>query len=151
MYLQVCLKSIRTKSKWYLDSGCSRRITRDKEQFNKLDAKDGGHVTFEDNAKEKIVGIEKIGNSQSLSIHHKLFVNGLKHNLLSISQLYDMGNKVTFYPKNCFVSSLNEDKIIFNGERIDNVYVINLNKIDNKDVKCLMSISHDIWTWHRRL
>ena len=70
---------------------------------------------------------------------------------LSISQLCDMGNKVTFYLKNCFVSSLDEDKVIFSGERINNVYVIDLNKIDNKDIKCLMSISHDTWTWHRRL
>ena len=62
-----------------------------------------------------------------------------------------MKNKVTFYPKNCFVSSLDEDKVIFSGERVDNVYVIDLNKIDNKDIKCLMSISHDIWTCHRRL
>ena len=62
-----------------------------------------------------------------------------------------MGNKVTFYPKNCFVSSLDEDKVIFSGERVENIYVINLNKIDNKDVKCLMTISHDIWTWHIRL
>ena len=62
-----------------------------------------------------------------------------------------MGNKVTFYPKNCFISSLDEDKVIFSGERIDNIYVIDLNKIDNKDIKCLMSISHDTWTWNRRL
>ena len=61
-----------------------------------------------------------------------LFVDGLKHNLLSISQLCDMGNKVTFYPKNYFVSSLDEDKVIFSGERVDNVYVIDLNKIDKK-------------------
>ena len=62
-----------------------------------------------------------------------------------------MGNKVTFYPKNCFVNSLDEDKVIFSGERVDNVYVIDLNKIDNKDIKCLMSISHDTWTQHKRL
>ena len=41
--------------------------------------------------------------------------------------------------------------VIFNGERVDNVYVIYLNKVDNKDIKYLMSISYDIWTWHRRL
>ena len=29
--------------------------------------------------------------------------------------------------------------------------VIDLNKIYNKDIKCLMSIFHDTWTWHRRL
>ena len=54
-----------------------------------------------------------------------------------------MKNKVTFYPKNCFVSNLNDDNVIFKGERIDNVYVIDLNDVCNKDYKCLMSISHD--------
>ena len=58
----MCLKSIRIKSKCYLDSGCSRHMTGDKEQFNKLNAMDGGHVTFRDNAKGKIVGIGEIGN-----------------------------------------------------------------------------------------
>ena len=56
------MKSTRTKSKWYLDSGCSRHTIRDKEQFNKIDAKDGGHVTFGDNVKGKIIGIREIGN-----------------------------------------------------------------------------------------
>ena len=40
-------------------------MTENKEQFYKLDAKDGGHVTFGDNAKGKIVGIGEIGNPQS--------------------------------------------------------------------------------------
>ena len=62
-----------------------------------------------------------------------------------------MGNKVTFYHKNCFVSSLDEDKVIFSGERVDNVYVIDLNKINNKYIKCLIFIFHDTWTWHKRL
>ena len=107
-------------------------MTGDKEQFNKLHAKDEGHVTFGDNAKGKIIGIGEIGNHQSLSIHHVLFVDGLKYNFLSISQLCDMKNKVTFYPKNYFISSIDEDKIIFSDERVDNIYVINLNKIITK-------------------
>ena len=45
------------KNKWYLDIGCSRNMTGDKEQFNKLDAKYGGHITFGDNEKGKIIGI----------------------------------------------------------------------------------------------
>ena len=56
------MKSTRIKSKWYLDSGCSRHMIRDKEQFNKHDAKDRGHVTFGENAKGKIIGIGEIGN-----------------------------------------------------------------------------------------
>ena len=49
------------------------------------------------------------------------------------------------------VSSLDEDNVIFSGKRVDIVYIIDLNTIDNKDIKYLMAISHDIWTWHRRL
>ena len=78
----MCLKSIRIKSKWHVDSGYSRHMTEDKEQFNNLDAKDGGHVIFGDNAKGKIVGIREIGHPQSLYIHHVLHVDGLNHNLL---------------------------------------------------------------------
>ena len=73
----MCLKFTRIKNKWYLDSGCSRHMTGDKEKFNKLDVKDGGHVTFRENAKGKIIGIGEIGNPQSLSIHHVLFIDGL--------------------------------------------------------------------------
>ena len=46
-----------------------------------------------------------------------------------------MRNKVTFYPKNCFVSSLDKDKVIFCGERVDNFYVIDLNKFITKILK----------------
>ena len=42
-YFVGVLKVYKNKNKWYLDSGCSRHMTGDKEQFNKLDAKDGGH------------------------------------------------------------------------------------------------------------
>ena len=78
-------------------------------------------------------------------------MDGLIHNLFSISQLCDMENKVTFNSKNYFISRLNNDKVIFSGERINNVYIIDLRKIDNKKYKCLMSISYNTWTWHKGL
>ena len=73
----MCLKSTKGKSQWYLDSGCSRHMTGDKDQFISLESKDGGNVTFEDNAKGKIIGIGQVGNSNSLSIHKVLLVDGL--------------------------------------------------------------------------
>ena len=98
------MKSTKGKSQWYLDSGYSRHMTGGKDQFISLESKDGGDVTFGDNAKGKIVGIGQVGNLKTLSIHKVLLVDGLKYNLLSISQLCDMGNKITFYSKNCFVN-----------------------------------------------
>ena len=51
--------------------------------------KNGGYVTFGDNVKGKIVGESKIGKSPNPTIDDVLLVDGLKYNLLSISQFFD--------------------------------------------------------------
>ena len=58
--------------------------------------KEGGVVIFEDDGKEKIIGIDKIKIIHSTYIENGLLVNNSKHNLLSISQLCDKGCKVIF-------------------------------------------------------
>ena len=68
----------------------------DKILFMELKAKSGGNVTFRDNSKGHIEGIGSIGNNSSTHIENVLLVGGLKHNLLSISQLCDKGHKVIF-------------------------------------------------------
>ena len=61
-----------------------------------METKDGGMVTFGDNGKGKIIGINSIGITPPTCIENILFVDGLKHNLLSISQLCDKDYKVIF-------------------------------------------------------
>ena len=39
------------KDKWFLDSGCSRHMTRDESKFAFFTNKKGGYVNFGDNAK----------------------------------------------------------------------------------------------------
>ena len=78
-------------SKWILDSGCSRHMTGDHNLLSTLKSKDKGTVTFRDNAKEKIIGIGNVGNPENPSIENVLLVDGLKHNLISINQLCDIG------------------------------------------------------------
>ena len=48
---------------WYLDSGCSRHMMREESQFKSLKIKEGGEVAFRGDGKEKIIGIDDIGNS----------------------------------------------------------------------------------------
>uniref|UniRef100_A0A2N9GKA7 Integrase catalytic domain-containing protein n=1 Tax=Fagus sylvatica TaxID=28930 RepID=A0A2N9GKA7_FAGSY len=60
---EVCLISKSTKDKWFLDSGCSRHMTGDKNKFTSLTLKDGGNVKFGDNSKGKIIGIVERGVS----------------------------------------------------------------------------------------
>jgi len=54
---------------------------------------EGGTVGFGRNQTGKIIGTRTIGNS-SISINNVWLVDGLRHNLLSISKLFDSGYDV---------------------------------------------------------
>ena len=86
-------------------------------------------VTFRDNIKEKIIGIGNIGITPSKYIENILLVDGLKHNLLSISQFCDKRYKVIFESSLCIVTSPNEKGIKFIEHRYGNVYMIDLNDL----------------------
>ena len=71
-----------------LDSGCSRHLTGDASLFNSLKWEEKGYVKFRDDSRGKIIAIGTIGMPPYL-IENVYLVKGLKHNLLSISQLCD--------------------------------------------------------------
>ena len=77
-------------------------------------------------------------------------MDGLKHNLLSISQLCDKGFKVIFEASHCIIKYIQNDKTIFMGHRCDTVYAINISKYDGHD-RCCSSMHDQSWLWHRRL
>jgi len=91
--LQICLKGDKKQKSLYLDSGCSRHMTGDRSLFLTLTMKEGGTVGFGGNQTGRIIGSGTIGNS-SISINNVWLVDGLRHNLLSISQFYDNGYDV---------------------------------------------------------
>ena len=132
------------KRKWYLDSGCSRYMTGDESQFITLEAKNGGMVTFGDNDKEKIIGISNIGITPSTCIKNILLVNGLKYNLLSISQLCDKSYKVIFESSMCIVTSPLDDSTRFIGHRHGNVYIVDLDNLSIQNIQYLVAINAKI-------
>ena len=69
-------------------------MTEDESNFAFLTKRKGGYVSFGNNAKGKIIGQDNTGNDTYSLIENVLLVDGLKHNLLSISQLCDKGFKV---------------------------------------------------------
>ena len=81
---------------WFLDSDCSRHMTGDKLNFLSLTAFDGGRMAFGNDKPGKIIDVGKIGKSLSHSIDNVYLVDGLQHNLLSVSQLCVRGNYVGF-------------------------------------------------------
>ena len=130
-------------------------MTGDVRQFTSLEALDGGNVTFGDNGKGKIIGTGKINITPSSCIENVLYVDGLKHNLLSISQFCDKGCKVVFESSLCIVSSLNDSDVKLIGHRHGNIYMVDLENLPIKDGQCLVAMNskniETSWLWHRRL
>ncbi|RVW84451.1 Retrovirus-related Pol polyprotein from transposon RE1 [Vitis vinifera] len=55
------------EDKWFLDSGCSRHMTEDESKFAFLTKRKGGYVTFEDNAKGRIISQDNLGKFDAKS------------------------------------------------------------------------------------
>ena len=88
-------------------------MMRDTSKFSDLTPKKHGHVTYGDNNKGKILRVGKVSKTPSTSIENILLVDGLKHNLLSISQLCDKGNRVTFDSNCCIIKGINDKQVKF--------------------------------------
>ena len=73
---------------WYLDNGYSRHMTRDRSLFKVFKTKKGGNVTFGDGSKSQIKGKGIICLLELPDIANVLYVEGLRVNLLSISQCW---------------------------------------------------------------
>jgi len=103
-------------------------MTGEKSMFLTLTMKEGGKLKFGSNQSGKIIGIGTIGNS-SISINNVWLVDGLEHNLLSISQFCDNGYDVMFGKTNCTVINKDDNSIVFKGKRIENVYKISFSEL----------------------
>jgi hypothetical protein len=96
----LVLSTQRKMNPWYIDSGCSKHMTRDKGKFLSLSERKSGNVTFGNDASVKIKrkGMVSLSNGKGKA-QDVLLVDGLKHNLLSVSQMCDRGCIVFFTSK----------------------------------------------------
>ncbi|MGV7988835.1 hypothetical protein PJP10_31165, partial [Mycobacterium kansasii] len=88
-------------SKWYLDNGCSRHMTGDKGLFTNLKDMAEGSVTFGDGSNCRIIGQRTVQLSNLPLFKNVLYIEELKHNLLSISQICDKNHNVKFTNQGC--------------------------------------------------
>jgi hypothetical protein len=122
----LVLSAQKQKNPWYIDSGCSKHMTGDKSKFLTLSEKKSGDVTFGNDAPGKIKGkgMVSLSNGKGKS-QDVLLVDGLKHNLLSVSQVCDKGCEVVFTSKDCKIKALSSGQLIAKGIRTkNNVYVL---------------------------
>ena len=95
-------------SVWYLDSGASFHMTRDKELFNDLEEKDLQiHIEMGDDGRYNATGIGTITFERDLGkpilLKYVMLVLGLKNNLVSVAMLEDRGYDVVFSDGKAFL------------------------------------------------
>jgi len=122
---------------WYLDSGSSKHMTGEKSMFINLGLKQEGHVTYGDNNKGKILGRGTIGDKSNFLTHDVPYAEGLKHNLLNISQLCDKGYQVTFKSSTYEIRQPNSQELLLIGKRVNNVYLLDISHPSS--IGCLLT------------
>ncbi|XP_013608023.1 PREDICTED: uncharacterized protein LOC106314739 [Brassica oleracea var. oleracea] len=81
---------------WYFDSGFSKHMIGNQDFIEKLEHIKGGKVTFGDGGQGKIRGVGVMERADLPRLINVYFVDGLKANLISVSQLCDDGLEVFF-------------------------------------------------------
>ncbi|KAG9442463.1 hypothetical protein H6P81_018317 [Aristolochia fimbriata] len=113
---------------WYFDSGCSRHMTGNAGNLTDIHREDGGQVTFGDGAKGAVIGRGRLKVDGLPKLENVLLVNGLKANLLSISQLCDQNLHVRFTKEGCVVEDDRRQSILERTRTSDNCYKLNMSQ-----------------------
>jgi len=111
---------------WLLTSHDRRKYI-----FQCLTPMHGGTITLGRNWKGKITEVGKIDIHPYPPIENFLFVKGLKHNLLSISQLCDNGHNASFNKEGCIAQNTIVT-LLFTAKRKGNMYKSTLLSYLNK-------------------
>jgi hypothetical protein len=122
----LVLLAQKQKDPWYIDSGCSKNMTGYKDKFFSISKIKIGNVTFGNDEPGKIKGKGMVSLSNGKGkAQDVLLVDGLKHNLFSVSQMCDRGCEVMFTSKDCKIKSVNSGQLVAKVIRTyNNVYVL---------------------------
>ena len=147
LVVQAALKVQKGPKVWILDSGCSSHMSGDKSLFSELVSYDGGTVKFGNNENAAIIGKGNV-DAGAGRIQNVLYVEGLKHSLLSVSQIYDMGYTVTFKKNGVEIRETCKGKIVAGGTRTSgNLYTLAALSLE----QCMNVNEEQDWLWHKRL
>ncbi|CAN1215725.1 Retrovirus-related Pol polyprotein from transposon TNT 1-94, partial [Linum perenne] len=151
-FVQVCYQVNTDENIWILDSGCSHHMPGNKNLFLNLNYTNKGTVTLGDNCSCKIIGVGCVGNKNNTYLNKVMLVDGLKHNLISISQMCDKENRIIFENTVYSVERIKDSEMLFTGFRTGNIYLVDFQNINNTSDLCLHSVKEDNqFLWHMKL
>jgi hypothetical protein len=108
-------------------------------------------ITFGDNSQGKVLGFSKIVITTEHLISKVLLVESLDYNLLSVSQLCEMGYNCLFTDKGVVVFRRNDGSFTFKGVLRGKLYLVDFILEEVKLDRCLIAKTNLGWLWHRRL
>ncbi|GJR67450.1 putative ribonuclease H-like domain-containing protein [Tanacetum coccineum] len=124
--------------KGFVDSGCSRHMTGNIAYLLDFKEFDGGYVAFGGGAYGGRITGKGTLKTDNLDFKDVYFVNELKFNLFSVSQMCDKKNYVLFTDTECLVLSPNfkfpdENQILLKIPKKDNMYSFDMKNIIPKE------------------
>ena len=108
-------------------------------------------IVIRHNSKGDVIGLGKVAITLEHSITNVLHVDSLSYNLLSVSQLCEMGYNCLFMDKGVKVFRREDSSIVFTGHLKNKLYLVDFNKSKANLETCLVAKSSMGWLWHRRL
>ncbi|GJR66096.1 ribonuclease H-like domain-containing protein [Tanacetum coccineum] len=128
-----------------IDSGCSGSMTGDKDKLSDFKEFKGGYVAFGNDSKGGRISGKGTIKTSCLDFEKVSYVEELKFNLLSVSQICDKKHNVLFTDKECLILSpkfkfVDEDLVILRAPRKNDVYSLDLkNIIPSGGITCLVA------------
>jgi hypothetical protein len=108
-------------------------------------------IIFGDGNQGKVKGLGKIAISNEHSISNVFLVESLGYNLLSVSQLCNMGYNCLFTNIDVSVFRRSDGSLAFNGALDGKLYLVDFAKEEAGLDACLIAKTSMGWLWHRRL
>lgn len=148
----VFLNGKYNRNEWYVDSGASAHMTANKDWINNANFTPSlSEITVANDTKVPVVcsGDVQITTNYNYDITVKdvLCVPSLTTNLLSVSELINNGNNVSFNQSYCYIRN-KQNVLVATAELTNGVY-----KLKTKEADCRLAApavaSADLW--HRRL
>ena len=99
------------------------------------------NILFGDNSKGDVIGLGKVAITLEHSITNILHVESLGYNLLSVSQLCEMGFNCLFTDKGVKVFRREDSSIMFMGHLKNKLYLVDFNKSKANLETCLVAKS----------
>ena len=111
----------------------------------------GPNVTFGDDSQGRTEGYGVLSNGP-LTFRRVSYVSGLKHNLISVSQLCDAGYEVRFRADRGTIHDL-EGNIVLVAKRDNTLYTFDMSVPTLPKEVCFISRTQEElnWLWHKRL